>query len=40
MREIFRREIRREKVAQNALLYTTTGRIIPHEVNDMNNLFL
>ena len=23
MREIFRREIRREKLAQNALLYTT-----------------
>ena len=25
MREIFRREIRREKFAQNALLYTTVG---------------
>ena len=27
MHEIFRREIRREKVAQNALLYTTKNSI-------------
>ena len=26
MREIFRREIRHEKVAQNALLYTTVNK--------------
>ena len=28
MREIFRREIRREKLAQNALLYTTKALLI------------